>query len=367
MLYQNLLTITLLLALFPTYPTVNKIYQISSNLKFSRVQLSKAVGPGQSITHSHIQSITKKADWQTSDLVHNLKRVCEFHQHSDESMLEFSQLVMNGIELERQWSPTHHIFYHGSLGTKLILLETVLAQAKQQKEFKGLFLLRSPDSTDHLKAFPSSHNYTIKQIQSIYTAKQKLGRFDNENPIRTDLLSVNTAMLANLREGNNEDSISYMAGSRFGPRGLGENIDKCLQNYQITNLPKPLRFFLNQPMGSLTMIFIPKPLAHLAYLSHPFGIPLGLPQGDLLCGELPMAEMQKLTSSHQEIPLEQKSNNRDLQTTFPQARILLKPEYFACHNSPVRMELFLWQNQQSMVQLHDNFQEIKALAKAKQN
>lgn len=337
-------------------------YQITPGLKYSLIKLSKQALPGNSLTHNYLQKITKKDHYDQNDLTEYLKKLFDFISYPNRSTNEFSQLILKCIELERELSSTHHVFYHGTRATTLILLNTVLKQVQQKERFEDFFLLRNRGAIAHLSEYQSGYDYAISKIKAVYTDRNMLGRFDNNQPMRSDLLAVNDNLLAAADTSSNEDSISFMTGNtRFGPSHLCYSIKKCLQDYELTDLPRNINCFLQNDIGSLLTIAVPKKLAFLAYLSYPFGVPQGLPISKLLEGQLSLPDMYKVTGDHQPRSLEDGCAPTDLHK-YPQARLLLHPHYFEDHLSPIKMQMFLWETPEVMKEIQDKFTVIKEIA-----
>lgn len=326
------------------------------SIKHQLVQLNSNMCSGNSFSHVHLQKVLNNNKYNNADIGSYLESIYPFGRYSSDEVSQFSQLILKGIELERQYSSTHYAFFHGTRATKLILLRTLLEQTRQRTSYQNFFLLRNKGKIDHLRGIASGYQYTTDQIKSVYTSKNRLGRFDNDQPIRSDLLSVNTAMLVGAKEGSCEDSISYLdKETRLGPAQLNQKIEECLKDYGIDDLPETLRYFLQEPIGSALLIFIPRPLASLSYVSYPFGIPVGLPQSKLLQGRIPQQEFQEIVKNHEEYPLSKFFTQYD---EFHQARILLNPQYFEKNTGDIKMHLFVWENQDVMDKLRDKFSAV---------
>jgi hypothetical protein len=332
------------------------------------VQLSGGTSSVDSFSGAHLRKALddgtcKSSDIDSSDIDGYLKSVYPFGEFSPDERFQISRLFLKSVALEREHSSTHYGFFHGTRATKFILLRTLLEQARQKREYQDFFLLRNKGKLDHLKGATSGYQYAINKIASLYQSERKgakgLGRFE---PIRSDLLSVNTAMLAYAKAGNNEDSISFLDKvTRCGPAELDQKIEECLKDHGIDDLPERLRSFLYEPMGSMLLVFIPRPLASLAYISYPFGIPVGLPQRSLLLGEVSREEVQEAIQDNEEYPLAELFTQRN---AFHQARILLNPEYFEENRGGVKMYLFAWEKPETMDRLQENFSAIISKVKA---
>lgn len=342
-----------------TAAQISRLYSIMPSARYHLVQLSGDTNLVDSFSYAHLckaldDDKCKSADIDSSDIDGYLKSVYPFGEFSLDERSQFSRLFLKSVALEKEHSSTHYGFFHGTRATKFILLRTLLEQARQKREYQDFFLLRNKGKLDHLKGVTSGYQYAINKITSLYKSEKGLGRFDE--PISSDLLSVNTAIFAHAKAGNNEDSISFLdKATRCGPAELDQKIEECLKGHDIDDLPKRLRSFLYEPMGSLLLVFIPRPLASLAYISYPFGIPVGLPQCDLLFGDISRQEAQEVIQRHEEYPSTEFFTQRD---AFHQARILLNPDYFEENRGDVKMYLFAWEKPETMGRLQENFSAI---------
>lgn len=343
---------------------VRKIYSILPSCEYkpiraSDVQSHRTASFGNSFTHSHLQKALKSNPLANGDIGSYLQTIYPFSDYSFDERFRFSQLILKSIELERRYSSTHDAFFHGTLTTKLILLRTLLEQTRQRKTYQDFFLLRNKGTIDHLRG-KSGYQYTIEKLRELYARLHSIGRFDNDQPMRSDLLSVNTAMLVGAREGNCEDSISYLdKTTRFIPADLDQKIDECLKIYGINNLSEPLRYFLKKHTGSVLAIFIPRTLSSsLTYISYPFGVPVGLPLNKLLNGEISQREFQEIVKKHKEYP---PSKFFTQSNEFHQARILLNSQYFEENTGGIKMHLFMWEHEDAMKELHEKFSAIASL------
>ena len=94
---------------------------------------------------------------------------------------------------------------------------------------------------------------------------------------------------------------------------------------------------------------LPKNISSLAYISYPFGLAKGLPNSQLLCGDLDRQQLQEVLSQHKEITVSSFFEKYD---AFDQARILLHPQYFEEENG-VKMFLFVRETQEEIEYIKD--------------
>ncbi len=346
---------------FNTALPAHKIYNICPNLKASLVNMGNQNHHGKSQTCDHVQRLVEKNKYNQNDLNNYIAQNVTAFQSAPHN---FSPLILKAINLEKELATSHHVFYHGTRATTLILLNTALKQLKEKQTFQDFFILRNPNTTTHLNQYQSGYAYATHKIKSIYTEHKGLDRFDNNQPMRSDLLSVNTVLLNDARGIGNEDSISFMGNTRLGPSHLKDSIDTCLKNYKLTNLPPALTNFLYTRIGGIIIISIPKNLTNLAYLSHSFGIPFGLPSDELLTGKMPVSYMHTTLRDHKALPLDY-HHAQASKYFYPQARVLLKPNYFDTYPSPIKMQLFMWQSPQNMQYIQTNLNAIKSFASEK--
>ena len=340
----------------------NKLYSIMPSMRHQLVhQNNGSIGSGSSLSHAHLQKELDNDHYSASDIDGYLKRMYSFSRCSADEVSQFSRLVLKSIELEGEHASTHYTFFHGTLTIKFILLRTLLEQKRRKEDFQDFFLLRNKGDVDHLSDCSSAHAYTLNNIKAMYASKKGLGRFDGDPRIKAGLLSVSTCVLGQAESPQNEDSISYLDKmTRCAPAALDQKIDACLKDYGIEDVPKSLRSFLHAPIGSMLAILIPKSLASLAYVSYPFGIPIGLPQSRLLTGEVPQPEFEEIIKEHTEYPLSKFFAQRD---DFHQARILLHPRYFEENTGGIKMRLFVWEHENVIDDLHEKFSEVESLLK----
>ena len=205
----------------------------------------------------------------------------------------------------------------------------------------------------------------MNQIRSLYTSPNGLGRFDNDPPMRSDVLSVNTALLAGAKEGDGEDSVSYLEQmKRLGPSGLDEMIKQCLKDYGIHNLPENLRHHLFERLGSLLVIFIPRQLSSLSYIARLFGIPIGLPQSRLLgctLDNMPQKEVEDILNNHREVSTRNFFGS-DHERLGRELEFYCNPLYFEGNTgqdqAQVKMFLIVWDDPVILDEMQDKFSAI---------
>lgn len=324
------------------------IYKISPSLKISLIRLSKNTLKkdikNNSLTENYIKKEIKKDNYNGWE---NYIKNCVnkgYFIYDQKVYEDFSNLILKSIETEKKLSKDNYIFYHGTLATKLILINTVLNNSKNN------FLLRTPEDILQAKCFDTAHNYFAKKSISQYLTQGNLSRFDNQQEIKKLLLPVNSMLLANFHDHKNEDSLSFLYGnSRCKPNDLEYNIKKCLDEYKIKKIPRDIDYWLSSPLGSLITVIIPKEYRNIAYLSQPFGIPIELPHFQLLTGDIPIDQAKKLLA---EDTYKSKLNDKNLKN-YPQARILLHPNYFLKEESHIKVEMILWQDEKDTIELQE--------------
>lgn len=336
---------------------MSRIYSISPALAFNRIGTRHRPTTCRSRTYRYLQQVLGNKQYHNHDVVNYLKKIPAFYGYSNAAMAEYSSLVFECMHLEEEYSSSHHLFFHGTLATKFILLRTILEQTATKTTHDDFFLLRNKGALDHLRESHSGYRYAIDKMKKTYTANGSLGRFDSQEPVRTDLISVTTNLLAHALEGSNEDSISYVTSERFSPRGLDSWITTCLRDYAITDIPLDQQRFLHKPLGSTIALCIPKKLSALAYKSIPFGIPVGLPHIQMLTGKLSQESFKQALEIHQE------SNDVEIGSTNTeshQARIVLHPDYFEKNSGEIAMKLFVWERPDEMEELNKTMRAIAA-------
>ena len=108
------------------------------------------------------------------------------------------------------------------------------------------------------------------------------------------------------------------------------------------------------------MIAIPRSLASLAYLSYPFGIPVGLPPRQLLDSRRTTPQqVYDLLAQHTELPLAQFFEDPQ-QKEFYQARLLLKSPYFTSNTGQIKMHMFMWSSPKELADLRLHLTAIAA-------
>lgn len=268
------------------------------------------------------------------------QRLANSHLRYNYSDTELKNLSCDFGCIEQQaeaYASTHVALYHGSLATPVFLMQTLRSQLEKGRQYENFWLLRDEVSTETLRYLPSASGYAKRLIKQRYQPSKGLERFDNNKELKKLFLSANLHLMNNFEQGTNEDSLSFcLEDSRFQPAIIPDTMEELLRPYHLDYLT---RYELTRRRGCIIQILLPKKLLHLTYISYPFGIPVPLPQPELLSGRLSNEEMLAVLEAHEDVSVE---GYLAMQTDDYQARILLDPAYF---NDPARgilMNMYLY-------------------------
>lgn len=401
MFKKNLLLLSLLLAITPSSLIAMSIFQKTANFlkntytvnstkqsssfkeiidlsDLTEIKSINNVNVGSlsseySQTEAHIKQEIASRHVDNSHINSMLKKQLGIKDENKRN--KFTDLIAHIIKLEKQHEQ-YYPFFHGTLNTWPLIFRTMMHQSKT-KSYSNFFQLRN-SYNKKLEELPSAYQFAVNEIPKTKPLPKFFltGRgsshyivypFDHEPSVQHALLSCNTATLGNMNT-IGESSIASILDATTLHRSIPtkqtllNDFQDIFVSHELQKLwPQYSSSLINQSFisqllvnGSLLVSFIPKEKISSAYLSGPYGMPDGISYDGA----------PHVVQNHKEQPLT-KENLEKL--SFPQARVLLKPELFQNPNDHVKMFLFGYidkdQAQQMVHSLSDMTREISGVHK----